>query len=491
MIQDNKQEKGNSHISPFSTCWTHGIFAFICLSCCAGMIFTPLTEIPVSALLVWPTLISFSLSLICAIVLILSSLLKLHNKLAFLYLCNFCFIWALFFFAFIGLCILAKPDADLIEVTREEIIHDEKVYNADETLLGPSRLVIPLEYNEKNDDSHIHAVPNLEHLEQKHAEILEQYLNSSPRWSITQSPTFYAQLGHVEMLLRDKKNNHVGVVHVAFIPLIEGEAMPKGYTPLKPNDAFPKAFEKEEGLPDIALDLGSNYYLLLAWRGNSDLKTGKIAINSALATLDAQFSSLAKAPSVEHIEELLRGNKSVSGKTPILKLSQAPSQFGTYQAEIYANPHESGLFTLIIKEASNHNTLRVLNFHARYSNKDDELFIHEIPDDLPTWMERQAWQPSDPNQKRILPFFTIDKGKEDENFEGIVELWFTPSADNNRTEMILSKRYQLNKCDEESLYTIPKLQESLNTSRNNTPESISKPEAKPILTTDSPTHESD
>ncbi len=390
---------------------------------------------------------SFLLSLLLAILWIVYDLLHLKNKKAILRILSFIVVWSSAAACSLLLTYRAKvPMAkELIEKAPEL---DIKVHDADEELLGESRLVIPIKLRDTTY-THIQKSPNLVRLESEHPDIIHYYLQQSPRWTSNASDTFYAQLGHVELTIKDKDGNPRGVVHAAFRALTEGEEMPHGYTPVKSGDELPTLLDanKEASIPDVAIDLGGDYFLLIAWRGINDRELALQSINESIRYIDASFDTLAKNPTVEQVDQVLKNKQAFTLKDPDLRLSEPPSQFGTYQAEILANPQEAGQILLLIKESKTQQVLRVISCYAQYSDNESEYFLHEIPADLPNWLGRQAWAPGKLMLEPGIPLFTIRRGDSGQTFEVDFDVWFAPADITKERRRILKKRYRVHPCD--------------------------------------------
>ncbi|MFI3243249.1 MAG: hypothetical protein R3Y56_03230 [Akkermansia sp.] len=391
--------------------------------------------------------ISFASSCVLAVSLIVYELLHLQNREAILRILYFFAVWVFAASLTLLLTYRAKVpmDKELIEKAPEL---DIKVYDANEQLYGESGLVIPIQLGDEVF-THLLDSPNLILLEENHPDIIEHYLQQSPRWRTYASDTFYAQLGHVELTIKDKDGNPRGLVHAAFRAITEGEEMPHGYTPVKPGDKLPR-FEdadEEQNIPDLAIDLGGDYFLLIAWRGIKDRTLALQSINESIRYIDSSFDILAKNPSMEQVQQLLHNKQSFTLQEADLLLSEPPSQYGTYQAEILANPQEAGQLILLIKEAKSQQVLRVISCYAQYSENEQEYFLHEIPADLPNWLGRQAWASGKLVLEPGIPLFTIKRGDSGQTFEVDFELLFAPADITKEHRNILKKRYRVHPCD--------------------------------------------
>ncbi len=392
-------------------------------------------------------IISFACSCLFATVVIVNDLLHLRNKEATLKIFNFFSVWVLAAGLSLFLTYRAKVpmDKELIEKAPDL---DIKVYDCDEDLLGESRLVTKIQLRDEVS-TQIQDSPNLIKLETEYPEIITHYLKQSPRWTTNASDTFYAQLGHVELAIKDKEGNPRGVVHAAFRAITEGEEMPHNYAPVKSGDELPiiEDANKEASIPDLAIDLGGDYFLLIAWRGINDPTLALQSINESIRYIDASFDSLAKSPSIEQVDKLLKNKQAFTLKAADLRLSEPPSQYGTYQAEILANPQEAGQILLLIKDAKSQQVLRVISCYAQYSDKEHEYFLHEIPADLPNWLGRQAWAPGKLMLEPGIPLFTIKRGDSGQTFEVDFDVWFAPADMTKERRPIIKKRYRVHPCD--------------------------------------------
>lgn len=389
---------------------------------------------------------SFGISLFSAIYFVTYDLLHLRNKHAILRITNTLGFWLLAAGVTVFLTYRAKVPMDRALVEKAPTL-DIKVNDANEILKGASSLVIQLRLSDEIRNQ-IQESPNLAQLEAEHPDIIKHYLQQSPRWSSDASDTFYVQLGHVEIILKDQDNNPRGVVHAAFRTIAGGEEMPHGYVLVKAGDELPTNLnDTEQSIPDLILDLGGDYFLLIAWRGIDDRNLALQCINNSIRYIDASFDTLVKKPTIAQIDKLIKDKQSFTLTQPRLKLSEPPSQYGTYQAEIYANPQEMGQLLLLIKDSKTSQVLRVISCYAQYSNKEDEYFLHEIPADLPNWLGRQAWAPGKLVLESGIPLFTIKRDKSGNTFEADFEVWFIPSDITKEKQQLLTKRYRVHPCD--------------------------------------------
>lgn len=392
-------------------------------------------------------LICFLVSVLLMVIFVVREFLHLQNQRAILRFISFLFIWVLAGLASIGLTYLAKVpmDRELVEKAPEL---DIKVYTSNEELMGESSLLIYIKLDEEKT-SHINDCSNLVLLESEHPEIFKLYLQHSPRWSENAPEALYAQLSQVEFSFKDQEDKPRGAIQADFRFIPEGQEMPKGYTVAKPGDPLPETNSdtSKRISPDLAIDLGGNYFLLLAWSGVDDRALALQCFNAALRYINASVDSLAKNPNKEQLERMGKGGKKFRKKQAELLLCEPPSQFGTYQAEIYANPREAGQLLLLIKDSKSRDVLRLISCYAKYSDNEQEYFLHEIPADLPNWLGRQEWAPGKLMLSQGIPLFTIKRGEDNISFDADFEVWFAPSDATKSKRLILTKRYRVQSCN--------------------------------------------
>ncbi len=383
------------------------------------------------------------LSALWLLISLIITALKLRNTELIARLASFIGIWAFF----LGLFSLAAYVAKLEKVHATEAHTTQEsipVHLPEEKLMGESALQLyyHIDDDEEETEDNIATTKSLSTLSSQHPQLLRQFIENSPRWKHHMSDQFYAELGHVVLTDTDDPTGLRGSVHASFRRLIEGENIPSGYSPAKPQSPFPSDDTREgssdDDIPDIALDLGGDYILLLAWRGRSEDKAqAHRAINAAIRAIDDQFEALLKRPSLTGALPSQRRSVSHRGTQAEIRLNSPPSQYGCYQAEIYANPHQNGFFSLIAKDAESGKELNTISFRSLYSFDDQELFRHELPQSLPTWMRKEEWIPRD------LPLFTIEKSDQLRSFVIDLELWFTPYGNQQVPRILTSKRYRV------------------------------------------------
>lgn len=349
--------------------------------------------------------------------------------------------------------IAAHPDAP----PQEE---EESALQPSDILTGPDALfiLIPQERFAGTATDTVEQTPHLTLLEKEHSKLLELYLAKSPRWTLyMDDDTFYTKPGHVVMSPPGTGSGIQGLVHVAFRHLVEGDPVPAGYTIVKPGAPMPARPEGSEQVADLAVDLGKNHYLLLAWRGTSHTETAHRALNSAIATVDALLQPLAESPSPDTVHRLLEGKRNMVAEEPNLLLCQPPSQYGAYQAEVYVNPGEAGTLILRIADRKSGATLRFLYCPALYSANPGELFRHDIPGSISSHHSSMPRQHS-PLVGHIpgllpekAPLFAIKQGEAHQFFDVVIEVWFQPASGHKLRRKLLSRIYRVQACEAPTL----------------------------------------
>ncbi len=366
-------------------------------------------------------------------------LLRLRNKKAVFYLLAWGGQWAFAAILFVLLALVADVPPLPVQEASQPIQQTDTLHPAREELTGPSALVIPIT-PETFSDTVVEATPNLKRLEEEHEQVLTDFLADSPRWAAQADDTFYSRPGHVVMV-PPATGGTPGLVHVCFRRLIEGEPLPQGYSVVKPGDAFPRTPGGQ--VPDIALDLGRNHYLLLAWRGTSHATTAHKALNAAIAAVDSRMKELADSPTEETAAALNRGKINMTGHTPELRLCEPPAQYGAYQGEIYANPQEPGTLLVYIRELETNRTLRILNCPARYSSNQNELFRHDLPGSVPLWMRDGGFSNTRKHFEASTPLFVIREGEPHRFFGVAFEVRFKPVDPHLPSRLILRRCYKV------------------------------------------------
>ncbi len=368
-------------------------------------------------------------------------LLRLRNKKAILYLLAWSGQWALAFGIFVLMAIAADVPPLPVAKATQPIQQTDTLHPANEELTGPSALVIPIA-PESCSSTVVEETPNLSLLEEQHERVLTEFLEASPRWAAQADDTFYSRPGHVVMV-PPATGGTPGLVHVCFRRLIEGEPLPQGYRVVKSGESFPKAAAGQEQVPDLALDLGRNHYLLLAWRGTSHTATAHKALNAAIAAVDSRMQELADSPTPETAASLNKGKLNMTGHTPELRLCEPPAQYGAYQGEIYANPHEAGTLLVYVRELETNRTLRILNCPALHSENPNELFRHDLPGSVPLWMRDGGFSSSRKLFDAATPLFAIREGEPHRYFGVAFEVRFKPVDPRQPSRLILRRCYKV------------------------------------------------
>ncbi len=389
---------------------------------------------------------AFLISLTFAIGIASWLLLRLRNSKALGLIAAWIAQWGSTIGLFMFLAIIADPPPPQEKELPQPIQQTDTLHIPHDFLTGPDALLIPINPDNYSADK-ITETPSLCLLEQEHNNILHRFIFTAPRWAHSSTDdTFYTKPGHVVMEPPSAAGTP-GHVHVAFRHIAEGEQQPKGFTVVRPGDAFPTPTGDNTALPDLALDIGGNHYLLLAWRGATHRETACKAINAAIGAVEARFKPLADDPSAETFERLINGKVSTIGSTPEIRLCEPPAQYGAYQAELYLNPGEAGTILLIIKNLENGNTLSVLNCNAHFSHNPNELFRHDIPGSLPDWWKRISVNDSSDLFAPGTPLFAIQKGESHRYFGAAFEVYFSPSAAPKERKLIMRRCYKVQSCE--------------------------------------------
>ena len=440
----------------FTFKWLLSPWKMSCILCATALvaclpIFFPLssqaeTQHAIRSVCGWFILLSFVLS--CVLVTYSSVLffLKMRNLRAIGQIGAYLTVWSAGALIFMQLAIEANmPPPYPVEVTRKS---EKKgiVHEASDQLMGPSTLCTLLTITEADEQNPtLQVAPNLLALEKEHPEIFEQYLATAPKWSHTAADdTFYSKPGHV-VLVTPTSGGIPGTVHVAFRTVAAGEPLPDGYLLIKPGAPKPSPVEEDKTqIPDLALDLGGKRYLLLAWRGASNRDKAFAAINAAIREIDTQFAPLVNEPTPQCIQELVRGNEYIYGSEPKLLLAEPSSQFGIYQAEIYANPGREGTIMLVIRDRATKQPLQIFSHAARYSSNKEQLFRHDIPLALHDKDGSRRTNAHANVFDENAPFFAISLGESHRYFEITAEVHFSPAGSmGEHTELLLERHYNV------------------------------------------------
>lgn len=372
-------------------------------------------------------------------------MLRLSNTRAFSQFLQWALVWGIGVASFVLLAIAADIQPPRVSEDNALIQTTDTLYPAHDQLNGPASLVIPIE-TKGIDIAHVAETPNLSYLETQHEQLLKDYLDHSPRWSGQDGDdTFYTKPGHLVMV-PPSSGGTPALVHVCFRRLVEGDPLPQGYAVVTPGGDFPE-INGSAPIPDIALDLGRNHYLLLAWRGSSHRETALRAINAAIAATDERMQKLRESPSQETVESLLLGRSSYPGEAPEFRLCEPLSQDGTYQGELYANPGEPGVILIYIKDLADNSTLRLLSFPAQYSDNPQELFRHDIPGSVAHWIRSTTEDKSTQVFPHNSPLFAIKYGAQRQYFGVAFEIWFKPSDVRRNRRQLIRRCYKVQAYD--------------------------------------------
>lgn len=436
----------------------HILGVLIALTCCFPIIFPEICPSGTAELIIrYAGIILLSMVAISFILVIVSAathMLRLSNTRAFAQIAKWGLCWAIGSALFIILAIAADVSPPQTDADNRPIQGSDTLHVPREQLNGPASLEIPIE-TKTQQTARVADTPNLLQLEQKHEELLKEYLSNSPRWSSLEGDdTFYSKPGHLVMV-PPTSSGAPGLVHVSFRRLVEGDPLPHGYSVVQPGSPFPSENEADKHIPDIALDLGKNHYLLLAWRGSEHRETAIKAINAAIEATDMRMQPLLESPTPETARQLLGGRESYPGNTPELRLCEPLAQEGAYQAELYANPGEPGIILVYIKELSTDKTLRLLNLPARYSADKQELFRHDIPGSLPEWIRSTDSRDISNIFPRKTPLFAIRLGTQHQYFGVAFEVWFKPSDVRMQRRLLLRRCYKVQAYDPPATESAP------------------------------------
>lgn len=376
---------------------------------------------------------------------VITHMLRLSNTRAFSQLFQWMAVWAAAILVFVLLAIAADVPPPGTGDDNTPIQASDTLYTAKEQLNGPASLVIPIETRHVTIDK-VAEAPNLSFLEMECEQVLRDYLDAAPRWSGQEGDdTFYTKPGHLVMV-PPTTGGTPALVHVCFRRMVEGDPLPQGYVVITPGGSFPDTPEGAQ-LPDMALDLGRNHFLLLAWRGSSHRETALRAINAAITATDERMQPLRESPTPETAARMLQGRTTYPGDTPEFRLCEPLSQDGAYQGELYANPGEPGVFLVYIKDLTSNNTLRLLSFPALHSDNPQELFRHDIPGSMPHWIRSSAEDSLTNIFPHNTPLFAIRLGPQRQYFGVAFEIWFKPSDVRKNRHLLLRRCYKVQAYD--------------------------------------------
>lgn len=428
----------------------HTICATVAFCACCPIIFPEIcpqgTEEDVIRYAGATILVVQSVSTAFVVLAVMSHMFRLSNTRAFAQLFKWLAIWATAVFCYVLLALAADVAPPATREDTQPIQTNDTLHPAHDQLSGPASLVIPIATADQPVDTVVNT-PNLIALEENHESLFMNYLDNSPRWTGKEGDdTFYSKPGHLVMV-PPTTSGAPGLVHVCFCRLVEGDPLPQGYEIVVPGGSMPGMQPGSNQVPDLALDLGRNHFLLLAWRGSSHRETACKALNAAIAATDERMRPLLESPTPETVQRMLNGRDSYPGNTPELRLSEPLAQEGTYQGEIYANPGEPGVILVYIKELSTNRTLRLLSCPARYSDNPGELFRHDLPGSVPQWVHHSAGDELAGIFDTSTPLFVIRTGQQHQYFGVAFEVWFKPSDVRRNRHMLLRRCYKVQAYD--------------------------------------------
>ena len=370
--------------------------------------------------------------------------LKLQNARAISQLVVSLGIWGVSILIFFQLAIEADmpspyPQEEAPAIQKNTTLHETK-----DILLGPSALTLYITPSDTPVNT-VQIPANLISLETHHPEILDEYLSVSPRWAYSANDdTFYSKPGHV-VLVAPASSGIPGTVHAAFRTIAAGETLPEGYTVVRPGAAVSELPSTDgEDIPDIALELGGKRYLLLAWRGAHNKALALSAINTSIETIDALLEEVAETPTKEMIQQMIHEVGRIKGNTPELRLAEPHSQFGIYQAEIYANPGRAGTLIMVIRDLKSRQPLLVFSQTALFSDNPNELFRHDIPLPLHDIHGSRHMGLKAHLFPTNAPFFALKEGEAHIYFGVCAEVHFSPAGSHGEaTELLLRRNYNI------------------------------------------------
>ncbi len=399
---------------------------------------------PINGYAGWVLSLAFVTSAAGLLLQLVFILLRLHNLRAFLHLLLWLAQWAAAYVVFLLLAMMADVPPPPEPEPGQPIQATDTLHLPHEELTGPASLIIPIN-PEPYSAEIVQEAPNLTHLAGEQEALLASFIELSPRWTDHRNDdTFYSKPGHVVMVLPESKGTPA-LIHVGFRRLVEGEPLPRGYTVLKPGEAYPRMpAGGEQAVPDILLDLGGTHYLMLAWRGAPHAESAQRALNAAIDAVDRRLEELRLAEdSNEVIRRMTQSSDRHAGSLPDIRLSEPPTQSGTYQAEIYANPQEPGSLRMRISDLSSGEMLRSFRCEARYSTDSQELFRHDIP------LSRSIWVRDDSRGavRELLPpgtpLFAIREGEAHHYFGVAVDVFFIPTDPEKPQRRLLRRCYKV------------------------------------------------
>lgn len=354
-------------------------------------------------------------------------------------------LWGIGFGVFSLLCIMADVQPEPPATTDSPIQADDTIHPPTDKLHGPGAMVIEIQPADFSGER-VQDIPNIRSLLNNSPGTLARVIETAPRLVMTHDNAFYSKPGHLVLVAPKGNAERADLVHAAFCRLTPGQHLPKGFHSLKPGERFSKVEDEKQVSTDIALELGENFYLLLAWRGEDAKKNAARCLNASIAAFDQRLREVAANPGKESLRRLVEGKRNIVGSTPGFALCEPPGQFGAYQAEIYVNPGEPGnLHMRIYSRDKKLGINRHLTLRARYSENREELFRHDVPGDAPPTPGLGEWAlnrlPSD--FPKGAPMFVIAEGDSTKSFGVVTEVWFVPRDRPQNRRLLLRRCYKV------------------------------------------------
>lgn len=430
--------------------YLHVLCSAAAFICCIPVIFPEICPVGSAAhvlryaglVMLMAPLLSLAFMLLAVVI----HMFRMSNTRAFSQLFKWAAVWGCTCVCYMLLAIAADVPQPPMVTESGQPQDSDTIHSPHEQLNGPASLVIPISPKETAFDK-VAGAPNLIALENDHPELLKAYINNSPRWSGQEGDdTFYTKPGHLVMV-PPAPTGIPALVHVCFRQLVEGDPLPQGYEVIRPGGDFPAMPDDNSPIPDFAVDLGRNHFLLLAWRGSTHRETALRAINAAITATDTRMQPLLESPTPETVQRMLQGRRTYPGNSPEFHLCEPLAQDGAYQAELYANPGEPGVILVYIKDRKSDKTLRILNLQAMYSDNANELFRHDIPGSMPHWIRRTGDADIAQVFPHNTPLFAIRLGPQRQYFEVEFTIWFKPSDVRRSRRLLLRRCYKVQAYD--------------------------------------------
>lgn len=354
-------------------------------------------------------------------------------------------LWGLGCGVFCLLCIMADLKPETLPAPDTPIQEDDVIHPPTDKLHGPASMVIEIQPDQFSGER-VQDIPNIRRLLSQAPGMLTSIIEATPRLVTTKDNSFYAKPGHPVLTAPQAGTERPDMVHAAFCRLTPGQHLPKGFLSTKPGEPFSEVRDEKQVSTDIALELGENYYLLLAWRGESAKDHAAKGLNAAIAAFDQRMRDAADNPGADAIHRLAEGKRNIIGNKPGFSLCEPPGQFGAYQAEIYVNPGEKGnLFLRIFSRDRSLGIDKQMTLPALFSENREELFRHDIPGDALPTITPKEWDlnrlPKD--FPKGVPLFVIAEGNSTKSFSVEAEVWFVPSSHPSDRVLLLRRCYRV------------------------------------------------